>query len=422
MKTTDYIAFVGLDWGDKTHAFALQLTTADKIETGTLPAAAEALHQWLEQLHGRCDGLRVALAVEAGHRSLLHAMAEHAWLDIFPIHPAMCDRYRAAFRPSGAKDDIPDARTLLTLVTQHREKLQRLRMDSAQTRELAGLALGRRHAVDRRTQLGSQLRTVLKSYFPQALELIGDELERPLALDFLQRWPDLAAVQKARPATVRAFYQLHGVRRPQLTEQRITLIQQARALVQDPAVIAPAVMQMQMFVEALRVFQKHIERIDARIEEAFAAHPAAAFFRQLPGAGPALAPRLLVAFGDDRARYPAAANLQMYAGVAPVQKKSGQQLWVHWRWLAPVFLRKTFVEWSGQTVLFSTWAHAYYFHQKRHGKSRNAILRALAFKWIRILWRCWQNNEPYDEQRYIESLKRRGSPLVAELAVTPTAA
>ena len=343
-------------------------------------------------------------------------------LDIFPIHPATCERYRAAFRPSGAKDDIPDAQTLLALVTQHRERLQRWRMDSAQTRELAGLVLARRHAVDRRTQLGSQLRTVLKGYFPQALELIGDELERPLALDFLQRWPDLASVQKARPATLRSFYCQHTVRRPELIEQRITLVRQARALVQDPAVIAPAVMQVQMFVEALRVIQKHVERFDAHIEEAFAAHPAAAFFRQLPGAGPALAPRLLVAFGDDRARYPVAANLQMYAGVAPVQKKSGQQLWIHWRWLAPVFLRQTFVEWSGQTVLWSPWAHAYYFYQKRHGKSRNAILRALAFKWIRILWRCWQNNEPYDEKRYIESLKRRRSPLVAELTATPTAA
>ena len=59
--------------------------------------------------------------------------------------------------------------------------------------------------MDRRTQLGGQLRTALKGYFPQALELIGDELQRPLALDFLQRWPDLASAQKARPATCAAF-------------------------------------------------------------------------------------------------------------------------------------------------------------------------------------------------------------------------
>ena len=282
--------------------------------------------------------------------------------------------------------------------------------------------LARRQAVNRRTQLSNQLRTVLKSYFPQALELIGDELERPLALDFLQRWPDLSAAQKARPATLRGFYNQHTVRRPQLIEQRIALIQQARPLVSDPALIAPAVMQVQMFVEMLRVLQKHVERFETRIEAAFAAHPAAAFFRQLPGVGPVFGPRLLVAFGDDRTRYPAAANLQMLAGVAPVQEKSGQQLWIHWRWLAPVFLRQTFVEWSGQTVLHSAWARAFYLRQKRLGKHRNTILRALAFKWIRILWRCWQNNEPYDEARYHDALKHRRSPLADELPTNLTAA
>jgi hypothetical protein len=125
MKTTNYAAFVGLDWGDRTHAFALQFAATEAIETGTLAANAETFHHWLEALQIRCAGQRVALAIEAGRSALLFAMAEHPWLDLFPIHPSTCDRFRAAFRPSGAKDDIPDAQTLLTLVAQHREKLQR---------------------------------------------------------------------------------------------------------------------------------------------------------------------------------------------------------------------------------------------------------------------------------------------------------
>jgi len=142
MKTTDYAAFVGLDWGDKTHAFALQLAATDSTETGMLAANAETFHSWLDQLHVRCDGRRAALAIEAGCRAMLFAMAEHPWLDVFVIHPATCARFRGAFRPSGAKDDIPDAKTLLTIVTQHRDKLELWRMDSAPTRELAALVLG----------------------------------------------------------------------------------------------------------------------------------------------------------------------------------------------------------------------------------------------------------------------------------------
>lgn len=42
----------------------------------------------------------------------------------------------------------------------------------------------------------------------------------------------------------------------------------------------------------------------------------------------------------------------------------------------------------------------------------NRIIRSLAFKWIRIMFRCWKTNTPYDEPKYLEALKRRGSPLL----------
>ncbi|MBI3191106.1 MAG: IS110 family transposase, partial [Pedosphaera parvula] len=99
--------------------------------------------------------------------------------------------------------------------------------------------------------------------------------------------------------------------------------------------------------------------------------------------------------------------------VAPVREKSGQSLWTHWRWLAPVFLRQTLVEWAGQTVCYSAWAKVYYQRMKAKGKGHHAILRALAFKWIRILWKCWQTRTPYDEVRYLKQLVHRKSPNAA---------
>jgi hypothetical protein len=416
MNSIEYVAFIGLDWGDKTHAFALQLAAADSVETGTIGSDPTVLHEWIESLKARMGGGLVALATEGGSKSLLAAMAEHAWIHVYPIHPATCDRFRRTFQPSGAKDDIPDAQTLLTLLRNYRNRLQRLLLDTPQTRRLAALTQARRQAVDRRTQVTSQLRTLLKSYYPQALELVGDELERPLALDFLQRWPELASLKGARATTLRAFYREHAVRRDDVIERRIELVRTSRALTTDNAVIEPAVMHLQLLLDIIRAQQKHILCFDERIGTAFAEHPRAALFRNLPGAGATFAPRLLVAFGDNRARYPAAVNLQMYAGVAPVQKRSGKQLWIHWRWLAPVFLRQTFVEWSAQTVIYCPWAHAYYYRQKAAGKSRQAILRSLAFKWIRILWKCWQTGVPYDDGQYLAALKRRGSPLIEALA------
>ena len=130
----------------------------------------------------------------------------------------------------------------------------------------------------------------------------------------------------------------------------------------------------------------------------------------MPGAGAQLAPRLCVAFGTLRTTYPDPASLQKHAGVAPVREKSGNQLWTHWRWQAPVFLRQTFVEWAGQTVVYCPWAGRYYERMKNKGKKHAAILRALAFKWIRILWKCWQDRRPYDQAAYLKQLRHRKSP------------
>lgn len=126
--------------------------------------------------------------------------------------------------------------------------------------------------------------------------------------------------------------------------------------------------------------------------------------------------RLIAAFGTDRNRYPAADNLLTYAGIAPVMERSGQKQWVHWRWSAPTFLRQTFVEWAGETIRHSFWARAYYQCQREKGKSHQMAVRALAFKWGRILYRLWQNNQPYDENRYLNALRKQKSPLLKFIA------
>lgn len=412
MKNDDDAALVALDWGDKTHAFARQMAGVDGIETGAIEATPEALHAWLEQLRATCGGRPVALAVEAGRNALLHALLEHPWLTIYPVHPATSARFRKAFTPSGAKDDGPDAVVILTLLRTHRAQLTPLVLDTPQTRELAALVAARRRAVDHRTGMANQLGSVLKGYFPQALTLAGDDLTKPLALAFLRRFPELAAVQKARPATLRAFYRQHNTRSAERIAERLALAATARSLITDRAVIGPALLEVALLGDLLEVHVRHIALLEARIAEAFAAHPRAELFAPLPGAGPALAPRLLVGFGDQIARYPTAAALQKYAGVAPVREKSGQKQWTHWRWTAPKFLRQSFVEWAGQTVVHCAWAQAYYHQQRRAGKAHHVVLRALAFKWIRILWRCWKDGVLYDETRYLATLAKRGSPLV----------
>ena len=160
--------------------------------------------------------------------------------------------------------------------------------------------------------------------------------------------------------------------------------------------------------EAFRTISEVAERL-----------PDYSLFAALPGAGSILAPRLLVAFGEQRERYGSAAEIQKYAGVAPVLERSGNKSWVHWRLACPIFLRQTFVEWAGSTIPRSFWASAYYQRQRAKGCSHQAALRALAYKWIRILFRCWKDRRPYDEQQYLQSLRRR-SALLGTAAASAT--
>lgn len=122
--------------------------------------------------------------------------------------------------------------------------------------------------------------------------------------------------------------------------------------------------------------------------------------------------RLLVAFGEQRERFSAASELQMYSGIAPVTERSGKKCWIHWRWCCPTFLRQAFVEWATQTINKSFWAGAFYRQQRAKGSTYQAAVRALAYKWIRILYRCWITRKPYNESVYLKILKRRGSPLM----------
>ena len=126
-----------------------------------------------------------------------------------------------------------------------------------------------------------------------------------------------------------------------------------------------------------------------------------------------LAPRLLAAFGSQRERYASAEEVQTYSGIAPVMKRSGKKKWVHFRWACPKFLRQSFHEWAGHSIAHSQWARRYYQQQRERGKGHHAAVRGLAFKWIRIVFRCWKDRAAYDESRYLMTLAKRNSPLAA---------
>jgi transposase len=408
-------AFVGLDWADQKHVVTLQETGSEKKERFKLDHTPESLQSWIEQLRQRFGGRVVAIAVEQTRGALIYALMHVEFLHMYPVNPQTVAKLRQAFYPSGAKDDPVDADLLLEILMTHRQHLRVWVPEDELTRSIQLLTEGRRHLVDERTALTNQLTAALKTYFPQALEWFG-ELHTVRACAFLDRWPSLQVLKAATPSSVRKLYKRLGYRGEDKLEQLITHIQQAQPLTPDGAVILSSSMMVQALVNQISRLTESIERYDQKIAALFYQHDDSTLFGSFPGAGPALAPRLLAAFGTDRNRFECAAEIQQLSGIAPVTEKSGKAIWIHWRLACCKFLRQTFQEFAGRSILHSSWARAYYDQQRGRGSSHHAALRALAYKWLRILFRCWQDRTPYDEAAYCKRLQARNSPLAAQLS------
>jgi len=416
-QPVELAAFIGLDWADEQHAVCLQEAGATRREALKLDQTPEALQAWIQQLRARFGGRPVAIAVEQARGALIYALMHVDFLQLYPVNPQTLAKLRQAFYPSGAKDDPGDAELLLEVLLKHRDHLRVWVPDNILTRSIQLLTEGRRKLVDERTALTNQLTAALKMYFPQALDWFGD-LHTARACAFLQRWPSLPQLQGATTSSVRKFYRKQGYRGDDKLKQLIQNIQQAQPLTEDPAVVLSSAMMVHALVKQIPSLTESIQDYDRQIASLFKEHDDSTLFGSFPGAGPTLAPRLLAAFGSDRNRFEYAAEVQQLSGVAPVTEKSGKACWVHWRWACSKFLRQSFHEFAGQSILKSVWARAYYQQQRQRGQSHHAALRALAYKWIRIIFRCWKDRTPYDEATYLKSLQLRGSNLASALKTT----
>jgi len=410
-----FAAFIGIDWADAKHEGCLQATGTAKRECFQLEHTPEAIDAWVTTLRTRFHSHPVAVCLELDKGPLVSALRQYDFLVLFPINPLTLARYREAFTPSRAKDDPTDAELQLELLLTHRDKLQPLNPQSATMRALTQLVEHRRRVVGDKVRMTNRLTSTLKNYFPHVLHWFPDK-DTPIFCDFLRHWPTLKAVQLARRSTLERFFWDHHVRSPEVIGRRLQAIRAARPLTTDEGVIAPNVLLVQALVAQLRVTLQAITDFDTAIAQRAQSHPDFPLFQALPGAGPVFASRLLVAFGEQRERYPSATALQTYAGIAPVTERSSKKSWVHWRLQCPKFLRQSFVEWAAESIRHSFWAQVYYQQQRDKGKAHQAAVRALAFKWIRILYRCWQERTPYDEAISLQALTRRGSSLIHNLA------
>jgi len=410
-----YDLVIGLDRSDRTADLHLIDTRTGTLQKQTVATSPEALQDWLAQLRQDHPQARVALCLEQPAANLIVFLETYSWINLYPINPISLQKFRETFVTSRAKDDGKDAQYLAELLLSHHDKLKPWQPDDSQTRQLQQLVLHRRAVVNERTGLTNRLIALLKQYFPQALDLCGEDLWRPLATVFLLKWPTLQSLQKVRKESLKQFYHLQGSRSQTLIEQRLERIEKAVPLTDEIALLQSYTLRVQLLCKELQLLGKTLDQFDRQIAQVFQHHTDRPIFQALPGAGPVLAPRLLASMGSERERFARPDNLQAFSGVAPVTKQSGGKCYIHRRYLCPKFLKQSFHEYAKESILHSRWAAAYYLQQRTKGSQHHTAVRALAYKWQRIIWKCWQSHTVYKEAIYEAALKKNKSPLVGLL-------
>ncbi len=348
--TEKNVLWIGIDWGDQEHVVCVIGTDGERLET--LRQEPEEIAAWVGRLKQRFPRKRMLIALEQSRGALMAALSSFDDIELYPINPKQLASYRDAVCPSGAKDDPADARLLAKFLQHHHRQLRRWQPDTVQTRRIAELCELRRKLVEDRKRLVLQLGSSLKLYFPLVLKLAAGTLSHELVLDLLRRWPTLRQLKRVHPKTLRTFLAEHGQRNAERQTAFIHAVRSAVPLTKDKALIEPRALYVQTLVGQIKDLNRAITQFDDQLRQAVAVHPDQAIYRALPGAGDALVPRMIAAWGEDRSRYESAAQMQCFSGIAPVTRASGNSRHVNKRLACPKFLRQTSHEFADHARQF----------------------------------------------------------------------
>jgi transposase len=256
-------AYIGIDWADQKHDIALRpATQPSKVEYSIIEQKPEALIE-CSQLQQRFGGQgKILVAVEQSRGALIHHLMSYECFVLYPVNPLQVSNYRETFSPSRAKNDRSDAELICELIYCHRDRLRACKPDSQLQRKLAAFNEGRRQALNQRTRLSHEIKSQLKVYFPLALQLWDAHTTTALAADLLLKWPSLESLQKQTPQPLRKFFYAHNCRAEAKMLQRLELIQQAKPLTQDSALIEPSAFRVQMLARQRKTLLSDIARYD----------------------------------------------------------------------------------------------------------------------------------------------------------------
>lgn len=417
--------FAGFDWASEKHDVVVVDRQGQRVLAWQFADSAEGwgtLRSKLAALAGPQKDLgRIGVTIETSRGPAVERLLEMG-VAVYPVNPKAAERFRERKAPSGVKDDQLDAWSMADALRMDGQDWRRLLADDPATQELRILCRDEIALIQERTALVLRLQATLHEYYPAVAEAF-DDLTLPAAWEFVARFPTPGELARKGKRTWEKFLHSHRLGHPETYARRLAVFARAGEFVSPSSAVTSAKSLLAVsIVRQLQTLQEQLEVYRARIEAAFAKHPDHDTFGSLPGAGPKLAPRLLGELGSNREVFGCAEDLQCYAGTAPVTKKTGKRRVVKIRRACNSTLRATVHLWADQSRRLCAWAQAYYQQKREQGHSHAQALRCLGQRWLKILWKMWQDHASYDEARHSLDQTRHGSWVIGLLPQTPTPA
>jgi transposase len=409
----DALFFTGIDWASETHAvcvidaggkiaaeFVIE-HSADGItalirrlarfgEAGDMPVAIE-----------RPDGRLVDLLLEAGH-------------PVVPVSPNAIKTWRDGEVLSGAKSDAGDAAVIAGYLRLRAHKLTVTAPYSDETRALRTVVRTRGDLVEMRVAATNQLSALLEAHWPGAVAIFAD-VESPVSLEFLARYPTPAAAARLGEKRMAAFLVKHGYSGRRSPAELLTRLRHAPAGAAGEALTEALRDAVLAAVGVLTALNASVKNLDRSVAAHLGEHPDGVIFTSLPRSGQVNAAQVLAEWGDARPAYAGPDSVAALAGCTPVTKQSGKHRAVHFRWACNKRFRAAITTFAGNSRHASPWAAKIYNDARASGKDHPHAVRILARAWIRVIYRCWLDGVPYDPARHgaATALARQTSEQIA---------
>jgi transposase len=404
---------VGIDWAEEFHLVALGRPGEGVVQVLRIehrPDAVAALVERITRLEA--DSAEVRVVIETRHGVLVEALVE-AGYTVLPVNPELVSRRRG---PARKKDDAEDARICCLLALDRHVGLSRLIPHGQIAGELRSIARDDERASRDERRLLNRLRADLIATFPAALEIAGDDLGAPRMLRLLQQWPTaqaLAAVSReelivwARAA--HSGYLQRFADRVAAALARDQFVAPAHLVRAKADTIRLTAAQLLLLDAQRRTWQKrmgelllgvpgrpaHGQQTEDQPGQAF---PGGEIYLSFPGLGHRLAARIAGEIGEHVEQFTTPNSLQCYAGTAPVTRRSGKRdLVVAHRLACNRYMADAVHRWAFASLRRSGWAKQFYDLQRMRNKNHHAALRALANRWLEVLWHCLTKRVRYND-------------------------